>query len=160
MEKKRIYIDMDGVVVNLGEAMNNWFEEHQQVAHRFKDCPDHIHGIFRNPKPIDNAIESIKKLYESGKYELIILTAAPWGNPDAASDKRYWVEKYFGNDMFHKRMVITHRKDLLIGDYLIDDSLSNGAGNFQGELIRFGVDYKTGRVNEYQDWDSILKYLL
>ena len=39
-------------------------------------------------------------------------------------------------------MIITHRKDLLIGDYLIDDRLANGAKDFKGKLLRFGYDYE------------------
>jgi len=159
MSKKVLYIDMDGVIVNLGDEIKKWFDEHQNVAYRFKENPDHIHGIFRNPNPIEGAIEAINKLNESGKYEMFILTAAPWGNPDAATDKRYWIEKYFGN-LFHKRMIVTHRKDLLIGDYLVDDSKANGAGEFTGELIGFGIDYKTGIPNKFKDWDDVLKYLL
>ena len=43
------------------------------------------------------AIEAVKKLHESGKYELFIATAAPWGNPRSNTDKRFWIEDYFGN---------------------------------------------------------------
>ena len=57
-------------------------------------------------------------------------------------------------------MFITHRKDMLIGDYLIDDRLANGAGNFKGELLRFGWDYEKKKWNEYRDWDSVIKCLL
>ena len=45
-------------------------------------------------------------------------------------------------------MFITHRKDMLIGDYLIDDRLANGAGNFKGELLRFGWDYEKKKQND------------
>ena len=58
-------------------------------------------------------------------------------------------------------MFITHRKDLLMGDYLIDDRLKNGAGDFKGKLLRFGYDWENdNKPNEYPDWDSILDYLL
>jgi 5'(3')-deoxyribonucleotidase len=57
-------------------------------------------------------------------------------------------------------MFITHRKDLLIGDYLIDDRLANGAESFKGELIHFGKDYKTFEPNPFPTWESVLKYLL
>jgi len=91
---------------------------------------------------------------------LMIATSAPWGNPQSNSDKRFWIEDYFGN-MFHKRMFITHRKDLLMGDYLIDDRIKNGAGEFSGELLRFGVDWENdNKPNEYPTWDSILEKLL
>lgn len=158
-KKKVIYIDMDGVLVDLGYAFDDFFEKHPTLKERYKENPDHIQGIFRNAPPINGAIEAVKKLAESNKYEMFIATSAPWGNPMSASDKRFWIEDYFG-DLFHKKMFITHRKDLLVGDYLIDDRTKNGAGNFSGELLRFGTDIDTGKVNEYPTWASILKKLL
>jgi len=50
---------------------------------------------------------------------------------------RQWIERHFG-DLFKNKMIITHRKDLLHGDYLIDDREANGAKDFKGELISFG----------------------
>lgn len=150
---------MDGVLVNLNDHIKLWFELHPHLKDRFEKFPDHIHGIFRDPEPIDGAINGVHELMKSGKYDIFVATAAPWGNPEAASDKRYWIEKHFGN-LFHKRMVVTHRKDLLMGNYLIDDSLGNGAKEFKGTLLRFGTDYKTGLINEYPTWDDILKRLL
>jgi len=159
MNKKIIFIDMDGVIVDFNGAINKWFTLYPHLNDRYKSFPDHIHGIFREPLPVIGAIDAIHKLIDSGKYEIFIATAAPWGNPEAASDKRYWIEKYFQNT-FHKKMIVTHRKDLLLGDYLIDDALGNGAKEFKGTLLRFGTDYKTGLINEYPTWDDILKVLL
>jgi 5'(3')-deoxyribonucleotidase len=151
---------MDGVLVDFNQALVDWFDKHPHLKERYKDNPDHIQGIFRNPKPIDGAIEAVKKLHESGKYELFIATSAPWGNPMSLSDKRFWIEDYFG-DIFHKRLFTTHRKDLLVGDYLIDDRLKNGAGEFSGELLRFGYDWENDFLpNEYPSWDDILERLL
>lgn len=159
MEKEILYLDMDGVLVNLNDHIKLWFELHPHLKERFEKFPDHIHGIFRNPKPIEGAIQGVYELHKSGKYDLFVATAAPWGNPEAASDKRFWIEDQFGS-LFHKKMIVTHRKDLLIGKYLVDDSLGNGAKEFNGTLLRFGSDYKTGLVNEYPDWESLLNRLL
>jgi len=49
-------------------------------------------------------------------------------------------------------MVITHRKDLCQGDYLIDDRGKNGTSEFTGEWIEFGSE-------KIPDWESVLKYL-
>jgi len=38
------------------------------------------------------------------------------------------------------------------GHYLIDDREKNGAGDFEGELIRFGSE-------EFPDWQSVLVFL-
>ena len=160
LKKKIIYIDMDGVIVDFGRAIEEWFETHPHLEERYKTFPDHIQGLFRIAPPIEGAISAIKKLHESGKYELFIATSAPWGNPQSNTDKRFWIEDYFG-DLFHKKMFITHRKDLLMGDYLIDDRVKNGAGEFSGELLRFGLDWENNYTpNEYPTWDSILTKLL
>jgi 5'-nucleotidase len=158
-KKKIVYIDMDGVLVNFGAAIQDWFEKHPHLIERYKDNPDHIQGLFRNPPPLEGAIEAVKKLAESGKYELFIATSAPWGNAGSAMDKRFWIEEHFGN-LFHKKMFVTHRKDLLLGDYLIDDRTKNGAGEFSGELLQFGVNWENGIESEYPNWDSILDRLL
>ena len=159
MEKKILYIDMDGVLVNFNQTVLDWYERFPHLKERYKLFPDHIHGIFRDAKPIDGSINSVHELVKSGKYEIFIASAAPWGNPESSTDKRYWIEREFPH-IFHKRIILTHRKDLLIGDYLIDDSLGNGAKDFKGTLLRFGVDYKTGLINEYPTWDDILNKLL
>jgi 5'-nucleotidase len=159
IKKKIVYIDMDGVLVNLGKAFDNFFELHPYLKERYKDCPDHIQGVFRNAPPMEGAIEAVNKLHESGKYELFIATSSPWGNPIAAADKRHWLEDHFGK-IFHKRMFVTHRKDLLMGDYLIDDRTKNGAGEFSGELLQFGVNWETGKEGPYPNWNAVLDYLL
>jgi len=44
-----------------------------------------------------------------------------------------------------KKLIITARKDLLIGDILIDDHAWNGAKDFKGQWFHFGqngMDWK------------------
>ena len=159
MSKKIIYIDMDGVLVDLQSAFDKFFKLNPSLKERYKNNPDHIQGIFRNPPPIQGAIDAVWELEKSGKYDLFIATSAPWGNPMSASDKRFWIEDNFGK-LFHKRMFVTHRKDLLMGDYLIDDRTKNGAGQFRGELLQFGWNWEEETWNEYPTWESILERLL
>ena len=150
--KKVLWIDMDGVLVDFNGHVDETISKNEFLKTSYKGHYDHIPGIFRNPPPIKGAVEAIKKLEESGKYEMYIATAAPWGNPMAAMDKRFWIEEHFGR-LFHKKMAITHLKNMLIGDYIIDDRKANGVENFKGEHIHFGTD-------SFPDWDAVLKHLL
>lgn len=121
---------------------------------KFKDNFDDHPEIFALMDPIDGAIEALKKLNK--KYDLYILSTAPWDNPNAWKQKRDWIGKYFGDkkkDVFYKKVILTHNKNLNRGDYLIDDRPHNGAENFEGEWIRFGS-------KKFPDWKSVTKYLL
>lgn len=150
---------MDGVLVDFIGNVEEYYKLYPNSKEFYEEEPDMIPGIFKDPKPIKGAIEAIKKLEESGKYEMVIATTAPWENTESNTHKREWIEKYFGV-LFEKQMIITHRKDLLCGDYLIDDRIANGAGEFKGELLRFGWSYEEKKLNEYPTWDTILEKLL
>lgn len=157
MMKKIIYIDMDGVLVDFGHQVK-MARNNPSISQRLKNHPDQIPDIFKNPPVYEGAIEAVNQLYESNLYDLFIATSPSWNNAMSFTHKRLWIEKYFGQ-IFKKKMFITHRKDLLIGDYLIDDRLANGAKDFKGKLLRFGYDYEKKIWNEYRDWDSVIKYL-
>jgi len=108
-------------------------------------------GFFENLEPIDGAIDAFKQLSE--KYDCYFLSTAPWSNINAPSEKRVWVEKHLGDYAF-KKLILSHNKGLLKGEFLIDDRPhSNGANEFEGELIHFGTD-------QFPDWKSVLEYLL
>lgn len=144
---KTLFIDMDGVIVDFLQSIDNHPEKDN-----YKGREDALPDVFLNALPLEHAIDSVGKLLDCGKYEVYIASTAPWGNIDSLSHKRIWIEKYFGEKL-KKRLILTHRKDFLIGDYLIDDRLKNGAGEFKGELLHFGAD-------KFPDWKSVLEYLL
>ena len=144
---KRVFIDMDNVLVDFLSGLDQVSDEIKAMYPKGKW--DEIPGLFAKMKPMDGAIEAVHELQKH--YELYILSTAPWKNPSAWSDKVEWVTKYL-DDVFHKRMVITHRKDLCKGDYLIDDSGKNGTSEFAGEWIKFGSE-------QFPNWESVLKYL-
>jgi 5'-nucleotidase len=157
--RKVVFIDMDGVIVDLSRAIKNWFGNNPKLEEKYMEHPDLIPEIFKDPLPVEGAIESIKKLEASARYDLFIATTTPWGNPEAATHKRLWIENYFG-DLFKKKMIITHHKNLLIGDYLIDERDANGAADFKGELLSFGWAYEKEEWNLYKTWEDILNKLL
>ena len=144
---KRVFIDMDNVLVDFQSGLDQVSEE---VKAEYAGRLDEIPGLFAKMKPMEGAIEAVHELKKH--YDLFILSTAPWKNPSAWSDKVEWVTKYL-DDVFHKRLIISHRKDLCRGDYLIDDRGKNGTSEFAGEWIEFGSE-------QFPDWESVLRYLL
>ena len=144
---KRVFIDMDNVLVDFQSGLDQVSEE---VKAEYAGRLDEIPGLFGKMKPMEGAIEAVHELQKH--YDLFILSTAPWKNPSAWSDKVEWVTKYL-DDVFHKKMVITHRKDLCQGDYLIDDRGKNGTSEFGGEWIHFGSEM-------FPNWNDVLDYLL
>lgn len=147
MKKKRVYIDMDNVLVNFQSGIDRLSEETQK---KYAGRLDEVPGIFSLMEPMEGAIDAIHQLQPH--FDLYILSTAPWKNPSAWSDKVKWVTKYL-DDVFHKRMIITHCKNLCKGDYLIDDRGKNGTSEFEGEWIEFGSE-------KYPSWKEIVEYLL
>ena len=144
---KILYIDMDGVLVKYDSALSKLSEEIKKDYHgRYYDIPN----FFLLMDPNDGAINAYKKL--STVYDTYVLTTAPWSNTTAANDKIKWVKKYLPKEA-HKRVIITHHKNLCIGDYLIDDNTRNGVDKFRGEHIHFGTE-------PFHNWSAVLKYLL
>jgi 5'(3')-deoxyribonucleotidase len=62
------------------------------------------------------------------------------------------VQKHIG-EKTHKRLIISHHKNVNKGHYMIDDREKNGDVHFEGELILFGSE-------RFKDWQTVLEYLL
>lgn len=151
MEKKILYIDMDGVLVDFDSAVESL---PQDVKEANKGKYDEYDGLFAMMKPYENALEAFRFL--STKFDTYILSTAPWRNPSSWIDKLLWVQKYFGvaeeGNPAYKRLIITHNKNLNMGDYLIDDRVKNGAGEFKGEHIHYDTE-------KFPDWETVIRYL-
>ncbi len=149
--KKLVYIDMDNVLVDFQSGIDRLDSE---IIRQYKDDLDEVPGIFGLMDPYPGAIESIHQLAE--RYDLYILSTAPWLNPTAWIDKVKWVHKYFGKDessLFYKRLIISHHKNLNKGDFLIDDRPNNGAKDFLGEWLHF-------KSEKFPDWLAVTNYLM
>ena len=147
MSRKRLFFDMDGVIVDFQSGVAKLSEETKKL---YEGRIDETPGLFALMEPVPGAIETVQLLAKH--YDVYILSTSPWNNPTAASDKIEWVKKYL-NGVFHKRLILPHHKELLLGDYLIDDRGKNGASEFQGEWIHFGSE-------RFPDWDAVLEHLL
>lgn len=141
-----LYVDMDDTLCKYTSTLL------PQITSKLQ-FPQGQLGFYRNLEPIKDAIESVTKLINSNLYDVYILTAPSVINTHSYSEKREWIEKYFGYEFCHK-LIISPNKGLLKGSYLIDDcSFGKGQEGFRGELILFGGD-------KYPTWESVIEYLL
>ena len=136
---------MDGVLVDFESGIKSLSAEEFTL---YENKLDEVPGIFSRMKPIDGALEAFEKLNKH--FDVYILSTAPWENPTALNDKLTWIKQNIG-DLAKKRVIFSHNKHLNMGDYLIDDRIANGAGDFKGTHIHFGTE-------QFPNWDSVLNY--
>lgn len=145
--KKILYIDMDNVLVDFSSAFSKLSED---TLKEYDSRLDEVPNIFSLMEPMSGAIDAFNTLSEI--FDTYILSTSPWENSSAWSDKLLWVKKYLGKNA-HKRLILSHHKNLNSGDFLIDDRLKNGADKFQGKHLHFGTE-------EFPDWNAVLDYFL
>ena len=138
---------MDGVLVDIFKACETKYGK--ESVSKIGDLLDEDPELFFEAEPMAGAIEAYNKLIDV--FDVYLLTSSPWKSMGATEAKQRWVMKYLGASA-DKRIIVSHNKNLMIGDYLIDDRTANGAGEFKGELIHFGTE-------KYPDWNSVLNYL-
>ena len=136
--------DMDGVLCDFDkrvlELEAQGIKGHKLFSHT---------SAYKDLEPIEGAIEAWNTLQD--KFENYILSTPPWSNPEAWAEKRKWVDQYLGKTA-HKKLILSHNKGLIHGNYLIDDRIANGVGDFKGEHIHIFTP-------TFPDWNSVLKYL-
>lgn len=145
--KKILYIDMDNVLVDFATGIA---EVPSDLQLKYQDRLDEVPGIFSKMLPFEGALDAFNVL--SKEFDTYILSTAPWENPSAWSDKLLWVKKHLGAAA-HKRLILSHHKNLNQGDFLVDDRIKNGVDLFTGTHIHFGSE-------KFPDWTSVTNYLL
>ncbi|MCP4521017.1 MAG: hypothetical protein GY827_04875 [Cytophagales bacterium] len=142
MAKRIVYFDMDGVLCKFKKK----YDEELKRNHSIK-YPQATYGFFTSLEPHHIMIGLYKALEKNSNFEVHILTAPSIHNPLCYTEKRVWVEKHLGMDAV-QRMVITQHKNLLKGDYLIDDhSTGRGQDKFEGKLLLVDEDNMNETVN-------------
>lgn len=170
-KKPLLFVDMDNVLADFGGYVDAMPEEERKrhihvdpESGKVKTDFDEIPGIFSHFKPVEGAIEAMRTLKD--RYDIYILSTAPWNNPTAWADKLEWIKKYFGDIdggdkghfLFWKRLILCHHKDLLFRDdaWLIDDAIKNGTDVWKahGRLLQFGVEHVA------KDWATVTDFLM
>ena len=137
--KKTIFIDMDGVIANFAKAAKEGGWEHR---------PDK-HVDYGNLEVMPGAKDALIRLNHD--FDIFIASTPPWDRPDMWGAKREWIAEHF--PYLKRKLILTHRKDLLIGDILIDDSRWRGQPDFKGAWLWFGSNQRC------LDWPSTLELI-
>lgn len=144
--KKILYLDMDNVLVDFESSFPKIVPD--QLI-KFKGHEEQIEHIYSLMDPMPGAIESFNELAEC--FDTYILSSSPWDNESAWIDKLRWIKKHLGLNA-RKRLILSHHKNLNLGDFLVDDRTLNGADKFQGEHIHFGTE-------KFPNWETVKNYL-
>ena len=150
--KKIVYVDLDNTLVDFMSGVRKCPKDivaQYERDEKGKQQYDNIPGVFALMEPMKDAVEAFQWLSEH--FDTYILSTAPWNNPSAWCDKLEWVKKYL-KDAAYKRLILSHHKDLLRGDFLIDDGDRADILRFQGKHIQIGSA-------EYPDWQAVIRYL-
>lgn len=152
---KVLYIDMDGVLADFWTRMCELHPElKQMVDGAVGEYMDHLleyhsPNVFNTLNPMEGAVEAFHLLAEV--YDVHILSTPAWCAPMSYTHKRLWVERVLGEPA-KKRLILGHNKNLLRGDYIIDDRKAHGVDIFEGEHIHF-------RTKEFPGWIDVVTYL-
>lgn len=150
MQGLRILVDMDDTIEDLAGAwiayLNNRFgtDVHKSdivewdITKAFPTIEKHEiydalkeDALWDTVKPISGAVKYLKKLIDDGN-QVVIVTAS---HPDSVSAKLNKVLFRYFPYFTYQDVIIASKKQLIMGDVLIDDALHNMGGNYLGMLF-------------------------
>lgn len=143
--RKRLYVDMDGVLCDYKKLYNSELESNPSQPY-----PQSQFGFFLNLEPMPFAIDSLNHLQKY--FDVWILTRPSIHNLSCYTEKAQWIRKYFGMDMQAKTIMCVD-KSLLKGHFLVDDQVEHGQTEFEGKHVHFGS-------NDFKGWNEVVEYLM
>lgn len=157
-EKIIVYVDMDGVLASFENGVKAIcptafdYENYDDRADKVDEVCEANPDIFEHLEPIEGGIEAVHELLDGDSFDVYFLSTPMYNVPQSYTSKRLWLEKHFG-EKAKKRLILTHRKDLNLGHYIIDDRLTfNGVDKFTGKHIHFGT-------STFPNWIVVMEYL-
>ena len=166
---ERIIIDMDEVIADPMGEMIGWYqkehgggvdfskmdgswikgfpeEDQAMVLERLKSP-----GFFRHLPFMEDSVDVLRELNKN--YEVFIVSAA-MEFPNSLKDKLEWLMDHFPF-LSWKQIALTGSKDLVYGDYMIDDHVKNLKG-FRGKPYMYTAAHNLGvtgydRINNWKE---------
>jgi 5'(3')-deoxyribonucleotidase len=144
-----------GIEPDKSKMIGSWIigfpEEHQQMLLERLKSP----GFFRHLPVMEDAVDVLRELNK--RYELFIVSAA-MEFPNSLKDKYEWLMDHFPF-LTWKQIALTGSKDLVFGDYMIDDYVKNLKG-FKGKPYLYTSQHNldiTGydRINNWKEAAAI-----
>jgi len=170
--KKRLLIDMDGVLANVySQFIRMEFEETgiilnpenlngKKESEAFPHFEKHVRSkeFFRTVPRMEGAVDGLN--YLNNKYNLYIVSSATQ-YPDSLLEKYQWLNEFFPYISW-EQMIFCGRKDPITGDIMIDDH-TNNLDHFDGQRIMFTQPHnyfidspKYIRVNTWAEMKEVL----
>lgn len=109
-------------------------------------------GTYLNLPPTKGALENVAELLEMNKLYLFVLSKIPAENPGAATEKHFWLERYF--PPLASRLILSPDKGCVGSprDFLVDDHPEwANAHNFPGTILHFGAP-------SCRNWGDVLSF--
>ena len=117
-------------------------------------------GFWKTVKPVPGAAEALQRLMDAG-HEVYIVTATLLENiPEKMNDLLF---KYFPF-LSWNQVIITHEKQMIRGDVLIDDGVHNLEGGDYAKILMTAphnrnYDAEANGMIRVQDWTEIEKVI-
>ena len=172
MERKRIAVDMDNVMADIGFQLLSWYRDRTGVSLTEQDMmgkdeiavfPDpsiargflYEPGFFLEAKVMEHCREVMEKM---NKVHDIFIVSAAMEFPNSLAEKYAWLERHFPF-LGWQQFVFCGSKSIIHADYLIDDHLKN-LDFFAGEKLLFTAPHnihvtKYTRVNTWLELADI-----
>ena len=147
MKKPILLLDMDDTLADFGSGCTEEEKTEYAPESMWRD------NFFMRLKPMAGAIGAVKKLWDSGLFDIYICSVPVAGLHESYSDKSAWVSRYF--PYLYDRIILCQDKSLLEYDYIIDDN-----EKWREHAKTKGINPKVRKANQRYHWHKIAEDLI
>lgn len=118
----------------------------EEIRQQVHDIVNEV-GLFVRLKPIEGAIEGVKRLQEKSGRDVFFVSAPHNPAKMSFTEKAIWIENHFGGEWLD-RLILTRDKTLISGAILIDDK-PNPMGKYDPdwEHVVYDAPYNLDGIN-------------